>query len=153
MCCHPAITLSCLCVRNEATTGGQFTKLDRPTGLLFKICLVLTWDLMWITSMGNHGAAEGISECRHSSCYASAFRRQRHYVFGLSVRPSVHRSEAWNTLFWPLHGSVGPPDQPWPCPSVRPNVWRGFRAFAGERMERMAWNITCWCILTIFKTD
>ena len=35
MCCHPAITLSCLCVRNEATTGGQFTKLDRPTGLLF----------------------------------------------------------------------------------------------------------------------
>ena len=35
MCCHPAITLSCLCVRNEATTGGQFTKLDRPTDLLF----------------------------------------------------------------------------------------------------------------------
>ena len=26
-----------LCVRNEATTGGQFTKLDRPTGLLLKI--------------------------------------------------------------------------------------------------------------------
>ena len=23
---------------------------------------------MWITSMGNHGAAGGISECRHSSC-------------------------------------------------------------------------------------
>ena len=35
MCCHPAFMLSCLCVRNEATTGGQFTKLDRPTGLLF----------------------------------------------------------------------------------------------------------------------
>ena len=34
MCCHPAFMLSCLCVRNEATTGGQFTKLDRPTGLL-----------------------------------------------------------------------------------------------------------------------
>ena len=26
------------------------------------------WDLVWITSMGNHGAAEGISECRRSSC-------------------------------------------------------------------------------------
>ena len=39
MCCHPAITLSCLCVRNEATTGGQFTKLDRPTGLLFQRAL------------------------------------------------------------------------------------------------------------------
>ena len=23
---------------------------------------------MWITSMGNHGAAGGISECRRSSC-------------------------------------------------------------------------------------
>ena len=34
MCCHPAFMLSYLCVRNEATTGGQFTKLDRPTGLL-----------------------------------------------------------------------------------------------------------------------
>ena len=53
-------------------------------------------------------------------CYASAFRRRRHYVFRLSVHPS----EAWNTLFWPVHGSVGPPDQPWPFygMSVRPSV-------------------------------
>ena len=46
-----------------------------------------------------------------------------------SVRPSlcssVHPSEAWNNLFSPVHGSVGPSDQPWPfwgmsvCPSVR----------------------------------
>ena len=62
-----------------------------------------------------------------------------------SIRPpSVRPSEAWNTLFWPVHGSVGPPDQPWPFygmsvrlsvrPSVRPwgevsghlpeNTWR-----------------------------
>ena len=46
--------------------------------------------------------------------YASAFRRRRHYVFRLSVRPSVRPSEAWNALFWPVHGSVGPPNQPWP---------------------------------------
>ena len=41
-----------------------------------------------------------------------------------SVRPSVRPSEAWNTLFWPVHGSVGPPDQPWPFygMSVRPSV-------------------------------
>ena len=38
-------------------------------------------------------------------------------------------------------------------PSVRPSVRRGFRAFAGERMEGMAWNFTCGCILTIFRTD
>ena len=70
-----------------------------------------------------------------SGCYAFAFRRRRHYVFGLSVRPSGHPSEAWNTLFWPVHGSVGPPDQPWPfygmsvrpsvCPSVRPERFPG----------------------------
>ena len=67
--------------------------------------------------------------------YASAFRRRRHYVFGLSVRPSVCPSEAWNTLFWPVHWSVGPPDQPQPfyrisvrpsvCPSVRPERFPG----------------------------
>ena len=43
------------------------------------------------------------------------------------------------------------------CPSVRPyvrpSVRRGFRAFAGECMEGLAWNFICWCILTIFKTD
>ena len=83
-----------------------------------------------------------------SVCYASAFRRRRHYVFRLSVRPSVGPSEAWNALFPPVHWSVGPSDQPWPfcCMSVRPSVG-SFRAFAGERMEGMAWNFACWCIL------
>ena len=56
--------------------------------------------------------------------YASAFRRWRHYVFGLPVRPSVRPSEAWNNLFSSVHGSVGPSDQPWPFSSmsVRPSV-------------------------------
>ena len=38
--------------------------------------------------------------------------------------PSVRPSEAWNTLFWPEHRSVGPPDQPLPFygMSVRPSV-------------------------------
>ena len=150
--------------------------------------------------------------------YASAFRRRRHYVFGLSVRPSVRLSvgpsKAWNSLFWPAHGSVGPPDQPWPfygmtvrlsiCPSVRlerfPGICRGmhggnglklymlmcldhlqnwlfyghglliflilalfwlsemgqiwgFQAFPRERIEEMAWNFSCWCILITFRTD
>ena len=38
-------------------------------------------------------------------------------------------------------------------PSVRPSVRRGFRAFAGECMGGLASNFTCWCILTIFRTD
>ena len=35
--------------------------------------------------------------------------------------------------------------------SVRPSVRRGFRAFPGERMEGMAWNFTCWCVLTTLQ--
>ena len=30
-------------------------------------------------------------------------------------------------------------------------IW-GFRAFPGERMEGMAWNMVCYCILTTFRT-
>ena len=32
------------------------------------ICLFMTWDLIWIHSMSNHGAARVISERSHSSC-------------------------------------------------------------------------------------
>ena len=51
--------------------------------------------------------------------------------------PSVRPFEAWNTLFRPVHGSVGPHYQTWPFygMSVRPSVRRGFRAFVGEHME------------------
>ena len=40
--------------------------------------------------------------------------------------PSVRPSEAWNTLFWPVHRSFGPPDQPLPFygMSVRLSVRR-----------------------------
>ena len=31
-------------------------------------------------------------------------------------------------------------------------MW-GFRAFPGERMEGMACNLACWCILTTFQSD
>ena len=41
--------------------------------------------------------------------------------------PSVRSSEAWNALFPPVHGSVGPSDQPWPFRgmSVRPERFPG----------------------------
>ena len=62
------------------------------------------------------GGGSALGVLLFTLCYASAFRRRRHYVFGLSVRPSVHPSEAWNTLFWPVHVSSGyvrrlPPDR------------------------------------------
>ena len=38
-------------------------------------------------------------------------------------------------------------------PCVRLSVRRGFRAFAGEHMEVMAWNVACWCIVATFRTD
>ena len=143
-----------------------------------------------------------------SNIYASALRRRRHYVFGLSVRPSV-RSLKYSLLTctwvrWStqptvtilrhvrpsvyINGSVvlGADESPWPCGtpswytqlswmilskqknlhlfssqyicvfskmSVRPSVWRGFRAFAGECIKGLAWNFTCWCTFTIFRTD
>ena len=31
-------------------------------------------------------------------------------------------------------------------------IW-GFRAFPGERMEGMAWNLARWCILSTFRID
>ena len=34
---------------------------------------------MWITSMGNHGAAGGISECRRSSCSSWKKLKEYHY--------------------------------------------------------------------------
>ena len=44
-------------------------------------------------------------------CYASTFKHRRQYVWGCPpVTPSVHLSEAWNTIFPPIHGSVVPSD-------------------------------------------
>ena len=84
-------------------------------------------------------------------CLASAFRRRRHYVFGLSVRPSVRSLKyLLLTCTW-VRWSTRPTVTV--LRHVRPSVRRGFRAFALERMEGMAWNFTCWCILTIFRTD
>ena len=87
--------------------------------------------------------------------YASAFRRRRHYVFGLSVRPSVRPKPEIPSFDLHMGPLVHPTNRNrfTACPSVRPSVRRGFRAFAGERMEGMAWNFTCWCILTVFRTD
>ena len=31
-------------------------------------------------------------------------------------------------------------------------IW-GFRAFPGERIDEIAWNLASWCILTTFRTD
>ena len=101
------------------------------------------------------------------SFYASAFRRRRHYVFGLSVRPSVRSKPeipSFDLYIGPLvhptnryRFTACPSVRPSVCPSVRlsvrPSVRRGFRTFAGDCMEGLAWNFTCWCILTIFRTD
>ena len=143
-------------------------------------------------------------------CYATAFRRRRHYVFGLSVRPSVRslkyplltctwvrwstrptvtvlqhvrpsvrlsvRPERFPGICWIMHGGIGLKFympmyldhlQNWLVYgygmliflilalfwlSETGQIW-GFRAFPGERMEGMAWNFACWCILTTFRND
>ena len=68
-------------------------------------------------------------------CYAPAFRRRRHYVFGLSVRPSV-RSLKYPLLTctwirWSTRPTVTvlrhvrPSVRPSVCPSVRPERFPG----------------------------
>ena len=138
--------------------------------------------------------------------YASAFRRRRHYVFGLSVRPSVRSLKyplltctwvRWSTrptvtVLWHVRPSVRPGRFPGICRrthggnglkfymlmhldhlqnwlvyghglfiflilalfwlSEMGQIW-GFRAFPGECIEGMAWNMACCCILTTFRTD
>ena len=84
--------------------------------------------------------------------YSSTFRHRRHYVFGLSVRPSVRPTEAWyppSTCTW-FRWSIRPTvtgSRP-----VRPSFRVDFWAVSGERIERIAWKFVCWCILTPFRT-
>ena len=57
-----------------------------------------------------------------------------------SVHPSICPSEDWNTLFWPVHGSIGPLGQPWLFygMSVRPSV-RQSGEVSGHLLEK-AWR-------------
>ena len=57
-----------------------------------------------------------------------------------SVRLCVRPPEARITLFPPVHGSIGPSDQPWPFFSLSVRPVR-FRAFPGERMEDYPKNL------------
>ena len=71
----------------------------------------------------------------------------------------------WKTSVCPSVGFVQATGAHWAYPSRfasccgfvhterRLFVGRGFRAFAGEHMEGMAWNFACWCIVTTFRTD
>ena len=72
--------------------------------------------------------------------YASAFRRRRHYVFGLSVRPSVRPKPEIPSFDLYIGPLVHPTNRYrfTACPSVRPSVRRGFRTFAGDCMEGLA---------------
>ena len=68
--------------------------------------------------------------CMDVYCYASAFRRRRHYVFGLSVRPSVPpkpEKPSFDLYMGPLvhptnrnHFTACPSVRPSICPSIRP---------------------------------
>ena len=63
-----------------------------------------------------------------ADCYASAFRRRRHYVFGLSVRPSARPSVRPKPEIPSFDLYIGPLVHPTnryrftACPSVRPSV-------------------------------
>ena len=68
----------------------------------------------WWRSLALNVVIRGKCSKSHEICarlsYAPAFRGRRHYLF----RSSVRLTEAWETkLFSPVHGSVGPSNQPW----------------------------------------
>ena len=178
----------------------------------------------WVNTLrprqNDHNFADNICEC----IFMPPRLRRRHYVFGLSVRPSVcpERFRAFAGE-WPeiLHADVlWPPSEliilwsrsiHFPPFGATLTLWNGsnlgfpgisrrmhggnglkfcmlmyldhlqnwlvhgyglllflilalfwlsetgqicgFRAFPGERIEGMAWNFACWCIVSIFRTD
>ena len=64
-----------------------------------------------------------------------------------SARPSVRSLKCpLFTCTW-VHWSI------WPTVTVLHHVRLSVRAFAGERMEGMAWIFTYRCILTTFRTN
>ena len=113
-----------------SSLGQLNLKPTRPNGLVG--CKVPT-DLVKIS----------VKEATHMGFYASAFRRRRHYVFGLSVRPSVRLSvrPSVRSLKYPLLTCtwvrwstrptvtvlrhVRPSVRPSVCPSVRPERFPG----------------------------
>ena len=187
---------------------------------LYSVCVHLRCSGLWVAQTINapladkrHWWLNSLQLCVRCD-YASALRRRRHYVFGLSVRPSVRPKpeiSSFDLYMGPLvhptnrnRFTACPSVRPSVCPSVRPErfpgicrkthrgnglkfymlmyldhlhnwlvyshslliflilalfwlsetgqIW-GFRAFPGERIEEMASNFACWCILTTFKTD
>ena len=114
---------------------------------------------MWIIML-SFNLCRKLIKNQHFDHYASAFRRRRHYVFGLSVRPSVCPSVRPKPEIPSFDLYMGPLVHPTKrnrftaCPSVCPSVCpEGFQAFARECIKGMAWNFTCRCILTISRTD
>ena len=85
-------------------------------------------DLTMISGLNLLGqvAHIGIRElCHH--CHASAFRRRRHYVFGLSVRPSVRPKPEIPSFHMYMGPLVHPTnrDRFTACASVRPERFPG----------------------------
>ena len=61
----------------EVVSRVNFVAKLKHIGKFFKffwLCLLMTWDPIWLNSMGNHGAAGVSSERRRSSC-SSLFRK------------------------------------------------------------------------------
>ena len=85
--------------------------------------------------------------------YVSTFRRRRHYVFELPIRPYVRSPKYMYPLYtctwvrWSIRPTVTV------LRHFRPSVRRCFRAFAGKHMEGMAWNFAYWCILITLSPD
>ena len=76
----------------------------------------LNFSLWWSLTTSKHGWTQFIMVANydHTPCLNVIFMPPPLGAGGImfSGCPSVRPSEARNTLFWPVHGSVGPPEQP-----------------------------------------
>ena len=111
----------------------------------------LTYSIAFIASMKRHSVWRPLHLwIIFNHCYAFAFRRRRHYVFGSSFCPSVSPSVLSLKYPLPVHGSIGPSEQPWlffglslhpSVPYVRPDRFTGMS-------QRMHWgNGLKFCML------
>ena len=68
--------------------------------------------------------------------------------------PSVRRCEAWNTIFPPVHVSIGPfhKRSQFFCLSICPSIWIGLWPIPGKQMNGITCSLAWWCILTTFIT-
>ena len=114
----PWKVLSLISIQNQWKPSGH----QQPQR--WGLCHVIGINTLRLRQNGCHFADNILKLIFLIACYASAFRRWRHYVFGLSVRPSIRPKPEIPSFDLYMGPLVHPTnrDRFTACPSVRPSV-------------------------------